>query len=166
MTKREREETILNAGTDKAETWKKPRVLFICTHNSARSQMAEGYLRTRYGDLFEAESAGMEVRGVNPVAITVMKEIGIDISGHRSKLIDEIFDQRADVVVTVCDSAQQACPFFPGAKTTIHTGFPDPSSCTGTPEECLTQFRQVRDAIIAWIDTTLVPEYGHKQLAS
>ena len=138
-------------------------VLFICTHNSARSQMAEGYLRARYGNLFDVGSAGNEVREVHPLAVAVMEEIGIDISGHRSKLIDEFFDRGADIVVTVCDSAHQACPFFPGAKTILHAGFPDPSDCTGSPEECLTQFRQVRDAIIAWIDTTLVPEYGNKE---
>lgn len=143
-------------------TEQKPRVLFICTHNSARSQMAEGYLRARYSDLFEAGSAGTEVMEVHSRAIQVMKEIGIDISGHRSKLIDEFFDQGADVVVTLCDSAQQSCPFLPGAKTVIHAGFPDPSACVGTPEECLMQFRKVRDAIIAWIDTRLVPEYGHQ----
>ena len=138
----------------------KTRVIFICTHNSARSQMAEGYLRARYSDKFEAGSAGTEVREVHPGAIQVMKEIGIDISGHRSKLIDEFFDRGADVVVTLCDSAQQSCPFLPGAKTVIHAGFPDPSACAGIPEECLTQFRMVRDAIIAWIDTKLIPEYG------
>ncbi len=142
---------------------RKLRVLFICTHNSARSQMAEGYLRAYYGDLFEAASAGTEAGVLNPLAVAVMEEIEIDITGHRSKLIDEFFDWGADIVVTVCDSAHQSCPFFPGAKTVLHSGFPDPSVCNGTPEECLTQFRNVRNAVIAWIDTTLVPEYGHKQ---
>lgn len=142
---------------------RKLRVLFICTHNSARSQMAEGYLRAYYGDLFEAASAGTEAGELNPLAVSVMEEIEIDITGHRSKLIDEFFDWGADIVVTVCDSAHQSCPFFPGAKTVLHTGFPDPSVCNGTPEECLTLFRNVRNAVIAWIDTTLVPEYGHKQ---
>jgi arsenate reductase (thioredoxin) len=135
-------------------------ILFICTHNSARSQMAEGYLRARYGDRFEVHSAGTAVRGVHPVAIAVMDEIGIDISGHRSKLIDEFTGKEADIVVTVCDSARDACPFFPGTKLLIHAGFPDPSAFTGTPRECLEQFRIVRDAIIAWVDGTLVPEYG------
>ena len=132
-------------------------ILFICTHNSARSQMAEGYLRARYGDMFEVHSAGTEVRGVNPIAIAVMDEIGIDISEHRSRHIDEFIGREADVVVTVCDSARNACPYFPDAKKLIHAGFPDPSACTGTASECLEQFRQVRDAIIAWIDMTLVP---------
>lgn len=133
-------------------TKQKPRVLFICTHNLARFQMAEGYLRARYGDLFDVESAGTYVRGVHPMAVNVMEEIGIEISGHRSKLIDEFFGRGADVVETVCDSAQKACPFFPGAKITIHAGFPDPSACTGTMVECLEVFRTVRDNIIAWID--------------
>jgi arsenate reductase len=142
---------------------RKIRVLFICTHNSARSQMAEGYLRARYGDLFEAASAGTEAGVLNPMAVAVMNEADIDISRHRSKLVDEFFDRGADIVVTICDGAHQACPFFPGAKTVIHAGFPDPSGCTGTPRECIRQFRQVRDAIITWIDTTFVPEYGHTQ---
>jgi len=145
---------------------RKLRVLFICTHNSARSQMAEGYLRAKYGDLFDVESAGTEVRGVNPVAVFVMDEMGIDISRHRSKLIDELFDTGIDIVVTVCDSAHQSCPFFPGAKTTIHAAFPDPSACTGTPEDCLTLFRHVRNDIITWIDSTFVPEYGHRKPVS
>ena len=145
---------------------RKLRVLFICTHNSARSQMAEGYLRAKYGDLFDVGSAGTELRRVNPVAVFVMEEMGIDISGHRSKLIDEFFDTGTDIVVTVCDSAQQSCPFFPGAETTIHAAFPDPSACTGTPDECLAQFRHVRNDIIAWIDSIFVPEYGHRKPVS
>ncbi len=140
---------------------KRQVILFICTHNSARSQMAEGYLRARYGDIFEVHSAGTEVRGVNPVAIAVMSEIGIDISGHRSKLIDEFIGSDTDVVVTVCDTARQTCPFFPGAKTIIHAGFPDPSACTGTSRECLGVFRTVRDDIIDWIDHSFVPDYGN-----
>ena len=161
MKELEHQDSTGNSGNNKTGgVVKKPFVLFICTHNSARSQIAEGYLRARYSNLFDVGSAGTEVRDVNPLAVAVMKEIGIDISGHRSKLIDEFFDRGADIVVTVCDSAHQACPFFPGAKTIIHAGFPDPSGCTGTPNECLTQFRQVRDAIIAWIDTTLVKDTG------
>jgi arsenate reductase len=153
---------ITEDNTMAGDTERKSRVLFICTHNSARSRMAEGYLRSRYGHLFEVGSAGTEIREVHPVAIAVMEEIGIDISGHRSKLIDEFFDRGTDIVVTVCDSAHRSCPFFPGAKTTIHAAFPDPSPCTGTPEECLTQFRQVRDNIMTWIDSIFVPEYGHR----
>jgi arsenate reductase len=141
---------------------KKRRViLFICTHNSARSQMAEGYLRAHYRDLFEVHSAGTVVWGVNPVAVAVMDEIGIDISGHRSKLIDEFLGQDVDIVVTVCDNAQHACPFFPGAKNVIHAGFPDPSACNGSARECLEVFRHVRDSIVAWIEDSFVPTYGN-----
>ena len=117
MTEQLRERSEHNPVNENVEgTLKKSRVLFICTHNSARSQMAEGYLRKHYGDLFEAGSAGTEVRTVHPLAVLVMDEIGIDISGYRSKLIDEFFDQGADIVVTVCDSVTNACPFFPGCK--------------------------------------------------
>jgi arsenate reductase len=144
----------------------KKTALFICTHNSARSQMAEGYLRARYGTIFDVGSAGTEIRTVHPLAAAVMEEIGVDISRHRSKLIDEFFDRSPDIVVTVCDSARQACPFFPGAKTTIHAAFSDPSACVGTPDECHVQFRRVRDAILTWIDRTLVPEYGNEVLPS
>jgi arsenate reductase len=141
-------------------TGQKPRVLFICTHNSARSQMAEGYLRARHADLFEVASAGTEVREVHPLAVKVMGEIGIDISGYRSKLIDEFSDTGIDIVVTVCDSASGTCPFFPKAASVIHAGFPDPSSCNGTSDECLEIFRTVRDGIISWIDHAFVPAYG------
>ena len=92
----------------------KKKILFICTHNSARSQMAEGYHEARYGDLYEAFSGGTEITGVHPMAVAVMKEIGIDISGHRSKLIDEFYHKPIDIVVFVCDSAKRFCPFFPG----------------------------------------------------
>ncbi len=132
----------------------KKKVLFICTHNSARSQMAEGYMKAKYGDRYEAFSAGTEVTRVHPLAIEVMKEIGIDISGHRSKLIDEFFGKGIDTVVAVCDSANQACPFFPGAREVIHQGFPDPSAFTGSDELVLEGFRRVRDEIIQWIDAT------------
>lgn len=132
----------------------KKKVLFICTHNAARSQVAEGYMNAKYGDLYEVFSAGTEVTRVHPVAIEVMKEIGIDISGHRSKLLDEYFGQGIVTVVTVCDSAQKACPFFPGAKEVIHQSFPDPSAFRGTDEEIRAGFRGVRDEIIGWIDAT------------
>jgi len=132
----------------------KKKILFICTHNAARSQMAEGYMNAKYGDRYEAVSGGTAVTRVHPVAIEVMQEIGIDISGHRSKLIDEFFGKGIRTVVTVCDSAQKACPFFPGAKEEIHQSFPDPSAFTGSVEEIRTGFRSVRDEIIRWIDTT------------
>ncbi|MDD2254788.1 MAG: arsenate reductase ArsC [Bacteroidales bacterium] len=135
----------------------KKKILFICTHNSARSQMAEGYMNAKYGDRYEVFSAGTEVTRVNPVAIEVMKEIGIDISGHRSKLIDEHFGKGIGTVVTVCDSAQKACPFFPGAKYVIHQSFPDPSAFKGSDEEVRAGFRSVREEIIRWIDATFGP---------
>jgi len=132
----------------------KKKVLFICTHNAARSQVAEGYMNAKYADRYEVFSAGTEVTRVHPMAIVVMKEIGIDISGHRSKLIDELFGKGIETVVTVCDSAQGACPFFPGAKEVIHQSFPDPSAFTGSDEEARAGFRKVRDEIIRWIDGT------------
>jgi len=132
----------------------KEKVLFICTHNSARSRMAEGYMNAKYGDRFEAFSAGTEATRVHPMATEVMKEIGIDISSHRSKLLDEFFGEGIETVVTVCDSAQGACPFFPGAKKVIHQSFPDPSGFKGSDEEVRAGFRRVRDGIIRWIDAT------------
>jgi arsenate reductase len=144
----------------------KPLVLFVCTHNAARSQMAEGYLRARYGSLADAASAGTELHRVHPLAISVMAEIGIDIAGHRSKLVDELFDRHPDIVVTVCDNARQACPFVPGAGMTLHAAYPDPSACNGSPEECRELFRTVRDGIISWIDHVLVPEHLRPLLLS
>ena len=132
----------------------KKKILFICTHNSARSQMAEGYMNAKYGDRYEVFSGGTEVTRIHPRAIEVMKEIGIDISGHRSKLIDDLFGKGIETVVTVCDSAQKACPFFPGAKEVIHQSFADPSAFKGSDEEVRVGFRRVRDEIIRWIDQT------------
>lgn len=132
----------------------KKKVLFICTHNSARSQMAEGYMNAKYGDRYEAFSAGTEATRVHPMATEVMREIGIDISGHRSKTLDEFFGKGIETVVTVCDSAHAACPFFPGAKNVIHLSFSDPSALNGTGEEIRAGFRIVRDAIIQGIDAT------------
>ena len=139
----------------------KKKILFICTHNAARSQMAEGYMKAKYGNLFDVFSAGTEVTRVHPMAIAVMQEIGIDISQHRSKLIDEFFGKGIETVVTVCDSAQGACPFFPGAKEVIHQSFLDPSAFTGSDDEIRTGFRQVRDEIIQWIDKFFTRRYTH-----
>jgi arsenate reductase len=128
------------------------RVLFLCTHNSSRSQMAEGFLRALGGERYEAFSAGTQARGINPLAIKVMAERGIDISeaaGHRSKTLQAFLGQPMDLVVTVCDEAAEECPFFPGARRQEHWSFPDPSAATGTEEERLVVFRQVRDAIEA-----------------
>jgi len=129
----------------------KRKVLFICTHNSARSQMAEGLLRTMYGDRYEAYSAGIKPTGVHPLAVRVMAEIGIDISHHRSKSVVEFLGAEFDYVVTVCDRAKESCPFFPGAREYIHVGFDDPAGFSGTEEESLSVFRRVRDEIKKWI---------------
>ncbi|MDP3565372.1 MAG: arsenate reductase ArsC [Methanoregula sp.] len=132
----------------------KKKILFICTHNAARSQMAEGYMKAKYSDRFEVFSAGTEVTRVHPMAIAVMQEIGIDISGHQSKLTDEFYGTGIETVVTVCDAANKACPFFPGAQEVSHQSFPDPSAFTGSDEEVQAGFRSVRDEIIRWIDKT------------
>jgi arsenate reductase len=131
-------------------------VLFICTHNSARSQMAEGLVNALYADRLAAVSGGTTATRVHPAAIRAMAEIGIDISGHRSKSLDEFMDRRFDLVVTVCDNAQTDCPFFPGAKDTFHHAFEDPAACRGTDEEVLACFRRSRDEIRAWIETDLL----------
>ncbi|MEF3244503.1 MAG: arsenate reductase ArsC [Caldisericaceae bacterium] len=132
----------------------KKKVLFICTHNSARSQMAEGLLRALYGDYYEAYSAGTQATRVNPYAIKVMTEIGIDISKQRSKSIEEFRGKEFDYVVTVCDHAKETCPFFPGANFYLHKGFKDPSEATGDEESILREFRRVREEIKAWIEET------------
>ena len=126
---------------------KKKRVLIICTGNSARSQMAEGLLRHLAGDRFEVFSAGTFATFVRPQAIEVMEEIGIDISRHRSKSVDEFLDQYFDYVITVCDNADQRCPIFPGVARRLHWSFEDPSSLSGTEEEKLRHTRKIRDEI-------------------
>ena len=129
----------------------KIRVLVLCTHNSARSQMAERFLRQLAGDRFEVASAGMQARGVNPLAVRAMAEAGVDLAGHSSKTLDRFLEERWDYVVTVCDSADEACPVFPRAATRLHWSFDDPSSARGTEEERLAVFRRVRDEIKARI---------------
>ena len=123
------------------------RVLFLCVGNSARSQMAEGWLRHLAGDRFEAASAGTHPTGVHPLAVEAMREVGIDLSGHRSKSAEEYAGQRFDYVVTVCDPAREACPLFPGAGAMLHWSFDDPAAATGTDRERLAVFRRVRDEI-------------------
>jgi len=125
----------------------KKRVLILCTGNSARSQMAEGLLRHIAGEKFEVESAGTVASFVRPPAIAAMAEIGIDISGHRSKCLDEFLDQPFDYVITVCDNAAENCPIFPGKATRVHWSFDDPAEAIGTDEEQLAVFRRVRDEI-------------------
>lgn len=131
---------------------RKQKVLFLCTGNSARSQMAEGLLRNMAGDRFEVLSAGTEPAGLNPLAVRVMAEIGIDISHHRSKHAKEYLGQGFPFLVTVCDNANEHCPIFPGVVYRYHWGFEDPAAATGTDEERLAVFRRVRDEIKAQLE--------------
>jgi len=125
----------------------KKRVLILCTGNSARSQMAEGLLRHDAGDLFTVESAGAKPSTVRPEAIAVMREAGIDISGHRSKHVDEFEGQRFDYVITACDNAKESCPVFFGGVERLHHGFEDPAALQGSEEEQFALFRRVRDEL-------------------
>ena len=129
------------------------KVLFICTHNSARSQMAEGLLNMLYQNQYQAHSAGTEPSQVNPYAIKAMAEIGIDISTHHSKSIEEYQGMQFDIVITVCDDAKDSCPFFPGNRI-IHQSFEDPSACGGTVDNILNCFRRIRDEIKEWLEIT------------
>jgi len=131
------------------------RVLFVCVHNSARSQMAEAFLNALAGDRFSAASAGLEPGPLNPLAVEVMKEAGIDISKNATKSVFDLYKSGAlfSFVIAVCDAeAAQRCPTFPGITRTLVWSFPDPASFTGSPEERLTKTRQVRDAIKAEIE--------------
>lgn len=134
-----------------ADTRTRQKVLFLCTHNSARSQMAEGLLRALYGDRYDVMSAGMQPAGINPLAIKVMEEIGIDITSYRSKSTEEFTGQSIDVVVTVCDAARESCPFFPFGQKSLHKSFADPAAHEGSEEEKLAYFRKIRDEIREWI---------------
>ncbi len=134
----------------------KKTILFICVHNSARSQMAEGLTNALYGDRFEAVSGGTTATRVHPAAIKAMAEIGIDIGGHRSKSIDVFEGRRFDYVVMVCDDKQADCPFFPGGREQIHHAFDDPAACTGTDDEVLACFCKSRDEIRAWIEEMFI----------
>jgi arsenate reductase len=144
------------------------RVLFLSTHNSSRSQMAEGVLRARGGTRYQVFSAGTHPRTVHPLAIRAMAELGIDISeqaGHRAKGIDEFeAEPPMDLVVTVCDEAAEECPYFPHARRQEHWGFPDPSAATGTDAERLDVFRGVRDAIATRIDAFVQPNQEHESV--
>lgn len=131
---------------------RKGRVLFLCTGNSARSQMAEGWANRLLGDRWEAYSAGTEPAGyVHPLAIQVMAEVGIDISQGRSKSVDEFRGQEFDLVITVCDHAAETCPLWPGKGRRLHLGFPDPAAATGTEWERREVFRRIRDEIRAGV---------------
>ena len=138
----------------------KLRILFLCTGNSCRSQMAEGWTRKLKGDLIEVYSAGIETHGLNPVAVEVMNEAGVDISTHTSKHLDTLKNLDFDVVITVCDNARETCPFFPGAKRILHLGFNDPPTMAkklaeqgAGEEEQRNCYRLVRDEIRSFIET-------------
>ena len=134
----------------------RPKVLFLFTGNSARSHMAEGYLRHIAGDRFEAMSAGIEPKGLNPLAVEAMREIGIDISQQPSKDVVSLLGQHVPYVVTVCDNAKERCPIFPGTWKFQHWSLEDPAAAEGTPEERLAVFCRIRDQIIAHIDQEFV----------
>jgi len=129
----------------------KKRVLILCTGNSARSQMAEGLLRHDAGERFEVESAGTKPGIVRPEAIDAMKELGIDISGHRSKSVEEFNGQQFDYVITVCDSARETCPVFFGAAKRLHHNFDDPAALNGSEEERLALFRRIRGELRTYL---------------
>ena len=134
----------------------KLKILFLCTGNSCRSQMAEGWSRALKSDRIEAFSAGIETHGLNPRAVQVMAEAGVDISGHRSKTVADLPTKEFDFVVTVCDHAHESCPLFPGKTKVVHVGFDDPprlAKDAKTEEEALAHYRRVRDAIKAFIET-------------
>ena len=142
---------------------RKLRVLFLCTGNSCRSQMAEGWARQLKNNTIEPYSAGIETHGLNPLAVKVMAQAGVDISGHRSKHLDEVKDIDFDYVITVCDNAYESCPIFPGKTKVIHVGFDDPPRLAGdaaTEEEALDCYRRVRDEIKDFVQT--LPEYLEK----
>lgn len=134
----------------------KQRVLFLCTHNSARSQMAEGLVRHLASDRFEAFSAGTEATRVRPLAIRAMAELGVDISAQESKTLDRYLDEPFDAVITVCDDANQACPIFPAGKQRLHWSIPDPSAATGGEDEQLRVYRAVRDQLRQRIERELL----------
>ncbi len=126
------------------------KILVLCTGNSCRSQIAEGYLRELAGDKATVYSAGVEIHGVNPKAISIMAEDGIDISGHTSNNIDEYKDIDFDFVITVCDNAKERCPYFPTNAKKFHHNFPDPGKATGSEEQIMQQFRTVREMVKAY----------------
>lgn len=136
----------------------KKKVLFLCTGNSVRSQMAEGFLKNLAGNRFEVFSAGSQPFGLNPRAVKVMAEVGLDISGQKSKSVLQFIKHKFDYVITLCDQARQACPIFPGEYQKLHWDLPDPAAAEGTEEEKLTAFRKIRDEIkekiLAFIKTS------------
>src|SRR5689334_10717515 len=144
--------------TSEEQESERKRVLILCTGNSARSQMAEGLLREMGGDRFEVESAGVNPSQVRPEAVEAMREIGVDISGHRSKSADELVGRDFDYVITVCDNARETCPVFPCRAERVHHSFEDPPAPgAADPESTLAIFRRVRDEIRDWLETDFIP---------
>ena len=139
------------------------KILVLCTGNSCRSQIAEGYLRHFAGDKAQVYSAGVETHGVNPRAIAIMKEDGIDISGHTSNNIDEYREIDFDFVITVCDNARERCPYFPSRAQKFHYNFPDPAKATGTETEIMAEFRSVRDMIKTYSEQFVQEHIGKLQ---
>ncbi len=138
----------------------KLRVLFLCTHNSARSQMAEGFLRSMAGDRFEVASAGTEATRVHPLAIRAMADVGVDLGGHTSKVVDGLVEEPWDYVITVCDAASEACPVFPKKTRRLHWSFADPSQAAGNDDQRLDAFRRVRDQIRRRVAEWIEPQEG------
>ncbi|MCX6651664.1 MAG: arsenate reductase ArsC [Methanomassiliicoccales archaeon] len=135
----------------------KRTILFICIGNASRSQMAEGYVNARMGDMYQASSAGLYPERVSRKAIAVMKDVGIDISEHRSKSVEEFYGKEFDCIVTLCDEAEDECPHFLKGKDYIHKGFKDPCKAKGTDEELMAVYRQTRDDLFKWIDNNFGP---------
>lgn len=130
----------------------KKRVLFVCTHNAVRSQMAEALLNKICGDRYAAFSAGSDPTQIDPLVISVMSEIGIDVSNYRSKGLNIFKDTKFNCVVTVCDQAKESCPYFPGGNLHLHKGFSDPSEFKGNPADVINEYRRIRDEIKDWIE--------------
>ncbi len=128
------------------------RVLFVCTHNAVRSQMAEALLNEIYGDRYAAFSAGSDPTQIDPLVVSAMKETGMDVRHYRSKGLDMFKDDTFDYVVTVCDQAREACPYFPGGKFNMHKGFSDPSGLDGSSDDKMKEYRKTRDEIKTWIE--------------
>ena len=139
------------------------RVIFVCTGNSARSQMAEAFLRRDGGSAFEVVSAGVDPRGVNPLTVRALKKVGIDASGARSKSVEEFLGEPFDYVITVCDRARESCPYFPGGRETLHWGFDDPAEATGSEAERLAVFERVMAEIAGRVRTFASLAQQHRE---
>lgn len=132
---------------------RKEKVLFLCTHNSARSQIAEGMMRHLYNSRYDVFSAGTKPAGLNPYVVRAMEEQGIDMSAHSSKSVNELNETSFDYIVTVCDNAREACPYIPGGSKYLHHSFEDPSKLKGTDEEIMSGVRRIRDEIKEWLES-------------